>query len=235
MAARLSVAIASLSLTTTSSSAAHPVWWPERGFRVLVGLALVASLAAALMLTAARPAVGAIPAEAGACVDGWREIPIPDAAFISTPFDVLTRNGKEAWILGGTNQGVLALRYNGTAWKRAAGSTNGHRGLVGGTVLGDRKVLGVGYYRPNLGNGQGSLRPISGKIVISDWKSRAVPTPSGARATLTDVAGQPNGAAWAVGTRLQDGRLRAYALRGSGSRWIGKDPWAGSGSGLLGV
>ncbi len=168
-------------------------------------------------------------------MDGWREVPVPDSVFLSTPFDVLTRNGKEAWILGGTNSGVLALRYNGTAWKKTAGNTSGHRGLVGGAVIGDKKVLGVGYYRENVGNGQGSLRPISGKVVNSTWKSRWVPDPPGPRATLTDVASLPGSNAWAVGTRLQNGKLRAYAVRWNGSRWYLKDPWAGIGSGLLGV
>ncbi len=192
-------------------------------------------LAIALTAGTAVPAAAATPPVPGPCVDGWREIPIPDASFLSTPFEVLTRNGKEAWILGGANKGVLALRYNGTAWKRTAGTSKGHRGLVGGTVIGDRKVLGVGYYRPDVGGGLGSLHPISGKVVISDWKSRGVPTPPGTRATLTDVSSQPNGSAVAVGTRLQDGRLRAYALRWTGSRWIRQDPVGGSGSGLLGV
>jgi hypothetical protein len=189
---------------------------------------------ASLSLADARPTAAAIPSAVGECLDGWREIPIPDAAFISTPFDVLTRNGKEAWILGGSNKGVLALRYNGSAWKRTATSTSGHRGLVGGAVIGDRKVLGVGYYRPDRGNGQGSLKPISGRVLVSDWKSRAVPAPPGARATLTDVTSQPNGAAWAVGTRLQDGKLRATALRWTGSRWLRTDP-SGGASGLLAV
>jgi hypothetical protein len=201
---------------------------------MLLGAMVASLVVASVSLAVPHPTVAAIPSAAGACVDGWREIPIPDAAFISTPFDVLTRNGKEAWILGGSNRGVLALRYNGTAWKRAATGTRGHRGLVGGAVIGDRKVLGVGYYRPNTGGGQGALKPISGRVVASDWKNRPVPTPPGARATLTDVTSQPNGAAWAVGTRLQDGTLRAYALRWTGSRWLREEPTQ-SGSGLLAV
>ena len=134
-------------------SAAHMPAGPmaRDGLALLRVAVIVPWLAITLMLGAAVPAAAAIPPVPGPCVDGWREIPIPDASFLSTPFEVLTRNGKEAWILGGANKGVLALRYNGTAWKRTAGTSKGHRGLVGGTVIGDRKVLGVGYYRPMWG------------------------------------------------------------------------------------
>lgn len=201
----------------------------------LVSVVLALAIAATAGLALPRPAAAAIPANEGPCVNGWREIPVPDKAFISTPFDVLTRNGKEAWIVGGSNTGVLALRYNGSAWKRTSPSSRGHRGLVGGAVLTKKKVLGVGYYRPNLGDGQGALQPMSGRVVRSRWKGRPVPDPAGPRATLTDVARAPKGKAWAVGTRLQDGRLRAYALKWTGSRWAGKDPASGSGSGLLAV
>jgi hypothetical protein len=205
------------------------------GRRRLAALACLLTAGILGSLPGAPPAAAAIPASAGPCVDGWREMPVPDKAFISTPFDVLTHDGSEAWILGGTNQGVLALRWNGSAWKRTATSTRGHRGLVGGAVLADKKVLAVGYYRPTTGEGEGSMRPMSGRVVGATWKGRLVPDPPGPRATLTDVAAQPNGSAWAVGTRLQNGKLRAYALRWTGSRWQAADPWAGTGSGLLAV
>ena len=174
-------------------------------------------------------------ADAATCVNGWKEVKTPSSVFLSTPFDVVTRNGKEAWVLGGTNTGVLALRWNGSAWKRTATETRGHRGLVGGAALGNGRVLGVGYYRPFLGNGNGSLKPISGRIISNDWRGRGVPDPPGPRASLTDVVSLPNGKAIAVGTRLQNGKLRAYAAVWSGKRWNRSEPWAGSGSGLLGV
>ena len=175
------------------------------------------------------------PAEGATCVNGWKEMWVPDSVFLSTPFEVLTRKGKEAWILGGTNGGVLALRRNGSTWKRTATSTRGHRGLLGGAVLGDDRVLGVGYYRPYLGNGQGAMVPISGRVMKNDWKRRAVPDMPGPRATLTDVVSLSNGKAMAVGTRLQSGRLRATARFWNGSRWKTQDPAGGTGSGLLGI
>ena len=39
-----------------------------------------------------------------------------------------------------------ALRRNGNTWKRTATGTKGHRGLLGGAVLGEDRVLAVGYY-----------------------------------------------------------------------------------------
>ncbi len=200
---------------------------------LMAGLALVAT--SMTMAATPAPTRASVPTTAGACVGGWKEMPVPDSVFLSTAFDVLTRRGQEAWILGGTNSGVLALRWNGRAWKRTATNSSGHRGLVGGAVLGVNKVLGVGYFRPFEGNGSGSLKPTSGRVVINAWKGRAVPDPPGPRSSLTDVVGLPGGKALAVGTRLQDGRLRAYALRWTGRRWSRTEPGAGTGSGLLGI
>jgi hypothetical protein len=203
----------------------------------VLGLAVVAASlgTVAVPATSAVAAPATVPAATGACVGGWREIPVPDSAFLSTPFDVLTRKGREAWILGGTNQGVLALRWNGNTWKRTARTTTGHRGIVGGTVIGANKVLGVGYFRPFGGEGEGSLEPMSGRVIVNGWKNRPVADPPGQRATLTDVAGLPSGKAIAVGTRLADGKLRAYAARWTGKKWARKEPSPGTGSGLLGV
>jgi len=175
------------------------------------------------------------PSASSPCVAGWRELPIPDASFISTPFDIVTRNGKPAWILGGTNAGILALRWDGSAWRRSAASSQGHRGLVGGLALDRRSVLGVGYRRPLVGNGDGALEPISGEIVGASWQGRRVPDPPGQRAALSDVVSLGGKRALAVGSRLEDGRLRAYAARWSGSRWVREDPRAGGDSGLSAI
>ena len=198
--------------------------------RMAIAAMLSASLLAGLAGVVAPAATGA-----ATCVNGWKEMWVPDSVFLSTPFEVLTRDGKEAWILGGTNSGLLALRRNGSTWKRTATGTKGHRGLLGGAVLGDDRVLGVGYYRPYLGNGQGAMLPISGRVVKNGWKGRAVPDLPGPRATLTDVAALANGKAMAVGTRLQSGRLRATAMLWNGSKWRRQDPGVGTGSGLLGI
>jgi hypothetical protein len=208
-----------------------------RSLGLTVGLAVAALVVAVavVLVSAPRYARAAIPAVSGPCVAGWREMSVPNDVFISTPFEVITRNGKQAWILGGTNEGLLALKWNGTTWKQRAGGTSGHRGLVGGVATGNDKVLAVGYYRPNIGNGNGALKPISGRVISSNWRGRSVPDPPGPRATLTDVVDLPGGKAWAVGTRLENGKLRAYAAKWNGSRWNRNEPFAGSGSGLLAV
>ncbi len=177
----------------------------------------------------------AVPAQVGQCVAGWQEQPIPDVAFISTPFDVITRNGQPAWIVGGANVGVMTLRWNGSGWLRAAGATRGHRGLVGGVAVGARKVLGVGYYRPFGPDDDSALVPMSGRVSGAAWKDLDVPRPPGSRATLTDVASLGGNDAWAVGTRLDGGRLRAWAARLDGSRWTRNEPSTKGGSGLLAI
>jgi len=202
---------------------------------LMLGLTLAALVAAVALLLISTPRYtrAAIPATNGPCVAGWREMSVPNSVFISTPFEIITRNGKQAWILGGTNEGILALKWNGSTWKQRASGSNGHRGLVGGVRTGTDKVLGVGYYRPNIGNGNGALKPISGRLISGSWKGRTVPDPPGPRATLTDVINLPGGKAWAVGTRLDNGKLRAYAVKWNGSRWNRNEPFGGTGSGLL--
>ncbi len=145
----------------------------------------------------------------------------------------MTRDGKPAWIVGGTNHGLLALRWDGLVWRRGATRDRGHRGLVGGVATSRTSMLGVGYYRPWEGNG--SLKPVSGRIWGSTFRERRVPDPPGERAALADVIALPGGRAWAVGSRLQAGRLRAYAVRWSGSRWLRDEPVPGSTSGLLAI
>jgi hypothetical protein len=129
----------------------------------------------------------------------------------------------------------MTLRWNGSGWQRAAGATRGHRGLVGGVAVGERKVLGVGYYRPFGADDDSALVPMSGRVSGAAWKDLDVPRPPGSRATLTDVASLGGNDAWAVGTRLDGGRLRAWAARLDGSRWTRSEPSTKGGSGLLAI
>jgi hypothetical protein len=196
---------------------------------------LTAIAVAAAVLTSVLGLSSPQPVAAAVCTNGWREVRTPESVFLSTAFDIVTRGGKEAWVVGGTNRGVLALRWTGSSWKQTATTTSGHRGLVGATSIGSNKLLGVGYYRPHQGNGAGSLVPISGRVVTNAWRGIGVPDLPGPRATLTDVVALPGGKAMAVGTRLQNGRLRATGLVYNGRSWSRSDPALGSGSGLLGI
>jgi hypothetical protein len=90
-----------------------------------------------------------------------------------------------------------------------ATGTRGHRGLVGGDAIGDRDVFAVGYYRPLTADDAGSLEPIGGVVTGASWKASDVPDPPGPRATLTDTVSLGRDTAWAVGARLDRGRLRA--------------------------
>lgn len=121
--------------------------------------ALVAAMAVVL-ITAPGQVRAAIPAANGPCVAGWREMPIPDSAFVSSPFEIITRDGKQAWIVGGTNDGVLALKWNGSKWKRRAGATSGHRGLTGAS----QRCVPV--YHPT-----GTLCPLAQRYVTGQFGS----------------------------------------------------------------
>ena len=181
------------------------------------------------------PVQAAIPSALGPCAAGWQEMPVPSKAFESTPFDAVSRKGKPAWILGGASERVLALKWTGSKWKRAATQRVGRRGIGGGITTGSRKVLVVGYVRPLALQEQGSLEPLTGRIVGTSWRDRRRPALRGLRATLTDVTSGRGGKAWAVGTQLFRGKLKTYAVQWNGKAWIRKEPRSGGGAGLLGV
>lgn len=215
---------------------------PARGLRRVPVAILLAAMVVAVELAAPSAGLGtpgplapaaaraAVPEVPGPCVAGWREMPVPDAAFGSTPFDVLTRGGRPAWILGASADRTLALRWDGSAWRRAT-TPGGRRGLLAGAMLDRRRVLAVGYQRPGR-----RLVPISGRIVGSRWQPQGtLALPATRRATLVDVAALPRGQAWAVGTGVVNGKSHAYAQRWTGRRWVDGSPPAGIGSGLQGV
>jgi hypothetical protein len=194
-------------------------------------MALSLGLVAGGAIAPPGPTVAATPAALGPCQAGWQEVPIAESAFYATPFEVVVRKGKPAWVLGGTNEGVLVLKWTGSRWRHVAKASKGHRGLVGGVATTDKKVLAAGYERPLAQ----SLDPLTGKVVAGSWRTRRTPDPSGPRASLADIVNTNNGKAWAVGTRLYNGRLRALAMRWNGKRWIVDSPGGGIGSGLLAV
>ena len=157
--------------------------------------------------------------------------PSRTATFISTPFDVVTREGKPAWILGGANTGVLALRWNGSAWLRSAATTRRpprprRRGARSATT----GVLGVGYYRPLVGEGDGALEPISGRDQRLDLaRPSACPTRPAHGPRWPTSRPCPTGRAWAVGTRLEAGRLRRLRRSAGRARWLAReDPTIGA-------
>ncbi|MEA2025757.1 MAG: hypothetical protein U9O18_03610, partial [Chloroflexota bacterium] len=192
---------------------------------VLIGAGLI-------LPTSAAPAVAATPSSLGPCVAGWQELVIPDANLRATPFEVVTRNGSLAWILGSTSDGVLSLRWNGERLMRNRAGPGGRRGFVGGIAGGARSVIGVGTLRPR----PRRLDELAGRIIGNNWVNYKVPIEAGAQAALADIAKLPSGKMWAVGSSLKGGNSRAIALRRSGGAWRRTDP-VGSGreSGLLGV
>jgi hypothetical protein len=180
-------------------------------------------------VSAARAAT--TPSAVGPCVAGWRELPVPNRAFRGTPSDLVVRHGRPAWVMGSTTNGVLALRWDGNAWRWVATPTRGHAGVSAAVISGRRSLLAVGYQMGKAGE----PRAISARIQGSTWHGRRIPEPPGRIAVLSDVVRRPSGKAWAVGTRHERGRLRAYALRWTGSRWVRDEPALGIGSGLQAV
>ena len=88
----------------------------------------------------------AIPSQPTACVAGWRQMPVPNAAFRATPFEVVSRGGRPAWTVGGMNAGVLALRWDGSAWRQSAKTTRcahrpRRRGSPGASVASSRSGI----------------------------------------------------------------------------------------------
>jgi hypothetical protein len=200
---------------------------------ILVGLvAVLVFIAADVSVVTPTPATSAANSSTtGACVAGWQEWKVPKSAFESTPYEVIMYGGRPQYIVGGSNDGVLVLRKQGGDWKHVARGSSGHRGFVGGVPYSKTRMLGVGYERvPEL-----DFSPTVGRVVGNQLFGRTVPRPTADRSALADVTKAPGGNAWAVGTRLYKGQLKAFATRWNGSRWTHHHPASGSGAGLLGI
>jgi len=198
--------------------------------RALTTLTLVAALMAGLapaMVTAASTT----PSAVGPCQAGWQEVPVPSSALESTPFEIVTRDGKPAWIVGGSNSGPLVLRWKSTYWKHLAQGATGHRGFVGAVSTGARQFLAAGYKRDTWTE----FDPYVGRMNNGSLFGRKAPNPTSNRAGLADIVKLPGGKMWVVGTRLHRGRLLALASRWTGSRWVHSHPASGSGAGLLAI
>ncbi|MGD8683291.1 MAG: hypothetical protein PVG27_05045, partial [Chloroflexota bacterium] len=57
--------------------------------------ATAAALLSAALVTGAAGLAAPAKVEAQSCVNGWQEMPTPDSVFLSTAFDVVSRNGQE--------------------------------------------------------------------------------------------------------------------------------------------
>jgi hypothetical protein len=158
---------------------------------------------------------------AGVCTAGWRTVGIPHSAFRSTPFGIVTRNGRPAWLVGGTRTGILALRWRDGGWRDPDVASRGFRGLTGAAATAASRLVGVGYLRPQ----GGGLASIAGNLRGTTWGEQRVPNVPGA-ATLSGVALGTDGSAWAVGTSTQRGASRAVLLRRVGGTWRRPDPRA---------
>ena len=197
---------------------------------VLASLALAAALMAGLA-PAAVTAAPTTPSAVGPCQAGWQELPVPSSAFESTPFEIVTREGKPAWIVGGSNSGPLVLRWKSTYWKHLAKGATGHRGFVGAVSTGTTQIIGAGYVRGSWTE----YEPYVGRMKDGRLHGRKPPNPTSDRAGLADIAKLPGGKLWVVGTRLHRGKLLALASRWNGSRWTHSHPASGSGAGLLAI
>ncbi|CAN5746430.1 hypothetical protein BH23CHL8_BH23CHL8_06600 [soil metagenome] len=154
------------------------------------------------------------------CSAGWRSLGLPTSARSARPLDVVARNGKLAWIVGGGKAGILLLQRGGGGWLPRRTITARLAGLSAGASTGASSLVAVGYDWIR----ETSLDPIGGTLTKGTWRQSRVPHPRDPHAALADVAVTPSGRAWAVGTRLASGRSRPLVLAWNGSRWKRDEP-----------
>lgn len=195
--------------------------------RAALACLLVAGSGGALELAAPRAAEAQAARSSGGarCSDGWRSVGLPASARSARPLDVVVRDGKLAWIVGGGKEGILLLQRGAGGWLPRRTIAARLAGLSGGASLGPTSVMAVGYDWLR----ETSLEPIAGMFSRGAWRQRRVPHPPSPHAALADVAVTPSGRAWAVGTRLASGQSRPLVLRWNGSRWAREEPRVGPG------
>jgi hypothetical protein len=145
-------------------------------------------------------------------------MPVPSSAFVFTPFDIVSRDGRPRWVVGGSTRGHITLEWRKGAWTDVSVRKGGFRGLTGGISPSAGIMVGAGYRRP----ATRGLAPIAGRFGTVGWRDDAVPAPPG-EAAVTGVA-LSGGTPWAVGTLIARGRSKAFALRRAQGSWRRADP-----------
>jgi hypothetical protein len=156
---------------------------------------------------------------------------LPDGPRRQWVFDVVSHEGKPAWVLGGSfRDGYLAYRWKKGEWRETAKLPDDrYRGFMGGQVLDGVDLVAAGYAKPTRSAVSGSAGTIDGR----KWRDLRVPVPQGGGSTFADVVATAPDRIWAVGSRYRKGRYQAYAVRWDGLRWTRVDPAAGRGSSAL--
>ncbi|MFV2063214.1 MAG: FG-GAP repeat domain-containing protein, partial [Chloroflexota bacterium] len=158
--------------------------------------------------------------EAAACVDGWTRLAVSAPVERWQAYEILTSADQLAWLLGGSNEGALALAWREGKWKRVAVASDDTAALQAGVIADDGSVWSVGSLRP----ARAVMQPIAGLLKPRRWRNRPIKGVPAERVALAGVATKGADRAWAVGTKLLDGRTKAYAVRWTGSRWQERSP-----------
>lgn len=179
-------------------------------------------LASGALILPAPPVANA--AETQACVDGFSRVAptgliMPEAAYGGSGTRLFTAGGVH---LSGGRRAARVATYSKVGWRTAStlklGSDAGYVALGGTPFSG---LWAVGYVQTRT-----SLRPLAARRRANrSWRQVTTPRPSGAGATLVDVAAHQRSSAWAVGYRLgKPGVQLPYALRWGGGKWTTSNP-----------
>lgn len=193
------------------------------GFRLMLSVAL---LGGALGVAASPAAlIAAEPDGDTACIDGWSHVSLPRKADSARPYEIVMQDERLAWLVGAADGGALALRKRAKGWKSIDAAPpeiarDAPVALLDASMSRDGRLWAAGYLRPE----RGVMRPYIGRLEGSRWSERRIEDPPGIRAAISGIAAKGAQRAWAVGTYLDRGRTRAYALRWDGSRWERRDP-----------
>jgi hypothetical protein len=182
---------------------------------------LVVLVGAIALLGWGQQLTGPPVVSAASCVDGWRPMPAT-TTIAASPGGAASLAGVPAWWVGRSGAKTpQILRWKNGAWRGVTSPWSTEGSLLGVSALTTSSAWAVGYLHGL------SPRPISAHWDGVSWKAVSVPAPAG-WTTLTDVVALSNGTAWAVGTRLYQGRDQPVAMRWNGTSWIQASPSLGA-------
>jgi hypothetical protein len=145
------------------------------------------------------------------------------ALFGMEPQAAATLSGQPAWTVGlasavASSRRPMLAQWAGDTWQRVPGPWAAYGILNAVEATSTTNAWTVGS------TGSYVRWPISGRWNGSTWNAIPVPRPAGQLATFADMALIKGQQLWAVGSKLENGRVRPLAMKHAAAGWSIQDP-----------
>ena len=162
-------------------------------------------------------------AAAQACVDGWRPTLLSGDLAHMEPQGAASLGGEPAWAVGIASarlhsRAPLIAGWIGGRWQSTPGpwTKYGVLNAVAATAPNNAWTVGsIGSY---------TRWPVSARWNGAGWSNVPVPKPAGQLGTFTDLAMLSSDQFWAVGARLDAGRVKPLAVLRGTETWTTSSP-----------